>query len=266
MYWCKYGYRPTKRLFLSKLRRYWNPVKIMLPTFCLVAFLTIPAAHGAGISDLLKAFPSTSASGSLQRNDTLASGLKEALSVGTKNAVNLLSKKDGYFGNEAVKILLPENIRKAGDFLRLVGYQEEVDAFILSMNRAAEKAAPQAVDIFADAIKSISFEDARKIYNGGNTAATQYFKEKTSSKLAAAFRPEISKSMDQVGVTKAYKDMVGRYTALVPFGSVESLNLDNYVTNKALEGLFYELGQEEAKIRANPAARTTELLRKVFGK
>jgi hypothetical protein len=225
----------------------------------------IPVAHGADIGDLLKAFPSASSRES-QKNGTIASGLKEALSVGTKNAVNLLSKKDGYFGNEAVKILLPENIRKVGDFLRMVGYQEEVDAFILSMNRAAEKAAPRAVDIFADAIKSMSFEDARKIYNGGNTAATQYFKEKTSAKLAAAFKPDISLSMGQVGVTKAYKDMVGKYSALMPFASVEALNLDNYVTNKALDGLFYELGQEEAKIRANPAARTTELLRKVFGK
>ncbi len=233
--------------------------------FFLCAFLMIPVAHGADIGDLLKAFPSASSRES-QKNGTIASGLKEALSVGTKNAVNLLSKKDGYFGNEAVKILLPENIRKVGDFLRMVGYQEEVDAFILSMNRAAEKAAPRAVDIFADAIKSMSFEDARKIYNGGNTAATQYFKEKTSAKLAAAFKPDISLSMGQVGVTKAYKDMVGKYSALMPFASVEALNLDNYVTNKALDGLFYELGQEEAKIRANPAARTTELLRKVFGK
>jgi hypothetical protein len=180
--------------------------------------------------------------------------------------VGLLSKKDGYFGNEAVKILLPENIRKVGDVLRMAGYQKEVDAFIFSMNRAAEKAVPKAANIFAGAIKEMSFDDAKKILSGGDTAATNFFKEKTSSKLSAAFKPEISQSMNEVGVTKAYKDMLGRYTSLIPFGKVESLDLDTYVTNKSLDGLFYQLGREEANIRTNPAARTTDLLKKVFRK
>jgi len=241
-------------------------MKRVLLTVCMVLLMAGPAVHAADMTDLLKALPAIPAGGSAQDSGTVASGLKEALSVGTKNAVGLLSKKDGYFGNEAVKILLPENIRRAGDALRMAGYQKEVDAFVLSMNRAAEKAAPKAADIFAGAIQAMSIDDAQKILNGGNTAATEYFKSKTSSQLFNAFKPDISQSMNEVGVTKAYKAMTDRYTAMMPFAKMESLDLDTYVTNKSLDGLFHMVGQEEAKIRTNPAARTTELLKKVFAK
>jgi len=229
-------------------------------------FAAVPAARAADMTDLLKAVPLPAVTGTAQDSGTVASGLKEALSVGTKNAVGLLSKKDGYFANEAVKILLPENVRRVGDALRMAGYQKEVDAFVLSMNRAAEKAAPKAADIFAGAIREMSITDAQKILNGGNTAATEYFKSKTSKQLFEAFKPDIAQSMNEVGVTKAYKAMTDRYTALMPFAKAESLDLDRYVTNKSLDGLFYMVGQEETKIRTNPAARTTELLRKVFAK
>jgi len=241
-------------------------MKRVLLTVCMVLLMAGPAVHAADMTDLLKALPAIPAGGSAQDSGTVASGLKEALSVGTKNAVGLLSKKDGYFGNEAVKILLPENIRRAGDALRMAGYQKEVDAFVLSMNRAAEKAAPKAADIFAGAIQAMSIDDAQKILNGGNTAATEYFKSKTSSQLFNAFKPDISQSMNEVGVTKAYKAMTDRYTAMMPFAKMDSLDLDTYVTNKSLDGLFHMVGQEEAKIRTNPAARTTELLKKVFTK
>ena len=233
---------------------------------CLVCFLGVPAAPAADVMDLLKSAPLPAVTGPAQDSATVASGLKEALSVGTKNAVGLLSGKDGYFANEAVKILLPENVRRLGDALRMAGYQKEVDAFVLSMNRAAEKAAPRAADIFAGAIREMSITDAQKILGGGNTAATEYFKSKTSTQLFDAFKPDISKSMSEVGVTRAYKAMTDRYTSMVPFAKVESLDLDRYVTNKSLDGLFYMVGQEETKIRTNPAARTTELLRKVFAK
>jgi len=241
-------------------------MKRVLLTVCMVLLMAGPAVHAADMTDLLKALPAIPAGDSAQDSGTVASGLKEALSVGTKNAVGLLSKKDGYFGNEAVKILLPENIRRAGDALRMAGYQKEVDAFVLSMNRAAEKAAPKAADIFAGAIQAMSIDDAQKILNGGNTAATEYFKSKTSSQLFDAFKPDISQSMNEVGVTKAYKAMTDRYTAMMPFAKMDSLDLDTYVTNKSLDGLFHMVGQEEAKIRTNPAARTTELLKKVFTK
>ncbi len=240
-------------------------MKKTLVAACLVLSLGL-TAHAADMTDLLKSVPLPTAAGPGQDSGTVASGLKEALSVGTKNAVGALSKTNGYFGNEAVKILLPENVRRVGDALRMAGYQKEVDAFILSMNRAAEKAAPKAADIFAGAIREMSITDAQKILNGGNTAATEYFKSKTSTQLFDAFKPDISQSMNEVGVTKAYKAMTDRYTAMMPFAKVESLDLDRYVTNKSLDGLFYMVGQEETKIRTNPAARTTELLRKVFAK
>jgi hypothetical protein len=196
----------------------------------------------------------------------VAAGLKEALATGTGNAVQSLSKTDGYFGDAAAKILMPAKMQQAADVLKKAGYQREVDDFILSMNRAAEQAAPKARPIFEDAVKKMSFEDAQKILNGGNTAATDYFKTKTSSELTAAFKPTIAESMNKVGVTQSYKAMTDRYTSMVPFGKTDAFDLDSYVTQKSLDGLFVKVGQEEAKIRTNPAARTTDLLKKVFAK
>ncbi|MEN6615253.1 MAG: DUF4197 domain-containing protein, partial [Syntrophorhabdus sp.] len=195
---------------------------------------------------------------------TIASGLKDALSVGTRNAVNLVGSPNGYFGNQAIKILLPDTIQKGAELAAKIGYQKEVDEFILSMNRAAEKAAPKAAGYFAEAIKQMTIEDARKILSGGNTAATEYFKSKTSRKLYDEFKPSVSTSMNQVGVTRTYNAMMGKIPS-VPFANRESVDLDHYVTEKALDGLFYMLGQEEQKIRTSPAARTTDLLKKVFG-
>lgn len=194
-----------------------------------------------------------------------ASGLKEALSIGASNAITSVSKKDGYFSNEMIKIPIPEKIRKATDVLKKAGFQKQVDDFVLSMNRAAEKAAPQAGSIFSKAITEMSIDDAEKILKGGDTAATEYFKSKTFDQLYAAFNPIISSSMNDVGATRAYKEMMGKYES-IPFMKKESVDLDNYVTNKALDGIFYMLGQEEKKIRTNPAARVTDLLKTVFGK
>jgi len=182
-----------------------------------------------------------------ESNDsTIISGLKEALSIGTGNAVKNVSQVDGYFGNQVIKILMPEKIQNVADILRKVGYQKQVDDFVLSMNRAAEKAAPQAASIFVDAIKGMTIEDARKILNGGDTAATEFFKRKTHDKIYDAFKPIVSSSMNEVGVTRSYKEMIGKYESL-PFMSKESVDLDHYVTNKAMDGLFYMVGQEEKK-------------------
>jgi hypothetical protein len=196
----------------------------------------------------------------------VTAGLKEALAVGTGNAVQMLSKSNGYFGDAAVKILMPEKMQKAAEVLKKAGYQKEVDDFILSMNRAAEQAAPKARPIFEDAVKKMSFDDAQKILKGGNTAATDYFKAKTSSQLTDAFKPVVSDSMNQVGATRSYKALTDRYNSMVPFGKMDSFDLDSYVTQKSLDGMFLKVGQEEAKIRTNPAARTTDLLKKVFTK
>ena len=209
--------------------------------------------------------PSGQTAGKGLDDSTIVSGLKEALSIGTKNAVSSVSKLNGYFGNEAIKILLPDKIQKAAELLGKLGYQKQVDEFIMSMNHAAEKAAPKAVSYFGDAIKGMSIEDARKILSGGNTAATDYFKTKTSAKLYDEFKPSVSESMNQVGVTQKYNTMMDKVPA-VPFAKPESVDLNRYVTIKALDGLFHMVGQEEQKIRTNPAARTTDLLKKVFGK
>lgn len=199
-------------------------------------------------------------------SETTIAGLKEALSIGTNNAILSVSKVDGYFKNEAIKILLPKNIQNVANILSKIGYQKEVDEFVLSMNRAAERAAPKARDIFITAIRDMTIEDAIKILNGGDTAATDYFKSKTFDKLYDSFKPIISKSMNEVGTTKAYKNLTDKYLAAVPFSGTESFNLDHYVTTKALDGLFYMVALEEKKIRTDPAARVTELLRKVFGR
>lgn len=195
----------------------------------------------------------------------IISGLKEALQIGTDQAVHLTGKTDGYFLNQMIKILMPEKLKTFEKGLRAVGYGPQVDEFVLSMNRAAEKAAPTAKDIFWGAIKEMTFDDARKILSGNDTAATEYFKGKTTNKLTAAFKPVVSKSMNEVGVTRQYKELVGRYES-IPFVKKESFDLDQYVVTKALDGLFYMVGEEEKKIRKNPAARTTDLLKEVFGK
>jgi uncharacterized protein DUF4197 len=195
----------------------------------------------------------------------IGSGLKEALKVGTENTVNLTGRPDGYFMNQAIKILMPPKLQSVEKGLRVVGYGPQVDEFILSMNRAAERAAPSAKNIFWDAIGEMTFDDARKILSGGDTAATEYFKTKTTGKLTTAFRPVVEKTTNEVGVTRQYKELLGRAEA-IPFLKVESLDVDTYVVGKALDGLFHVLGEEERKIRTNPAARVTDLLKEVFGK
>lgn len=196
-------------------------------------------------------------------DDMVASGLKEALSIGTQNAVEWVSQVDGYFSREMIKIVMPEKLGNVAEVLGKVGFHQQVDDFILSMNRAAEKAAPEAASIFGAAIKEMTLEDARGILEGGDTAATDYFRTKTSDAIYEQFKPIISSSMNDVGVTRSYKGLMDKYTSL-PFMESERIDLDDYVTEKALDGLFYMLGQEEEKIRTNPASRVTDLLKKVF--
>lgn len=226
--------------------------------FCLAA-----TVH-AGLLDKAKEFiQKENAASGRPDTATIVAGLKEALAVGTKNAVKNVSALDGYYRNPQIKIPMPKNLRKTERILRNVGLGKEVDRFVLSMNRAAEKAAPRAKSIFIDAVTSMTFTDAKNILRGGNTAATDYFKRKTYKKLYGSFKPIIASATSQVGVTRKYKGMMKKAasTGLVKEPSVD---LDQYVTDKALEGLFYMLAQEEHKIRTDPAARVTELLKKVF--
>jgi hypothetical protein len=195
--------------------------------------------------------------------ETIIKGLKEALSVGTDDAVKKVSQVDGYLGNEAIKILMPEKIRNVADMLKKVGFQKEVDDFVISMNRAAEGAAPKATNYFIDAIKALTIDDAKKILNGEDTAATDYFRDKTYDQLFSEFKPSVSSSMGAAGVTRFYKDMMDEYLKL-PFVKKVSFDLDDYVTTKSIDGLFLMVAEEEKKIRTDPAARVTDILKKVF--
>ena len=234
------------------------------------AFAGTASAQMPKFDDLMKEVDkatkgTTGAKAGTSDDKTNAAGIKEALAVGTERAVSSLARVDGYFGNASVKIPMPSNLQTVADVARMAGYQKQVDEFILSMNRAAEAAAPVASRYFGDAIREMSLQDVRGILSGGNTAATQYFRGKTNDKLYAAFKPVVSQKVGEVGVARTYKDMMGRYES-VPLVSKQSLDIDDYVTNKSLDGLFFMVGEEEKKIRANPAARTTELLKTVFGK
>lgn len=217
----------------------------------------------AQLPDLLKRFPQFPSSGAGLGDARIGEGLKEALRVGTEHAVNLTGRVDGYFANQAIKILMPERLKSLEQGLRLIGQGERVDELVLGMNRAAERAAPYAREIFVDAIGEMSIDDAHKILAGTDTAATDYFKDTTTPKLTAAFQPIVERSMNEVGVARQYKDLLAQARS-IPFFRVEDYDLDRYVVGKSLDGLFHVVGEEERKIRTNPTARTTELLREVF--
>lgn len=193
-----------------------------------------------------------------------SSGLKEALQIGTEHAVDLTGTTDGFLKNEAIKILMPEKLRMAEKGLRMAGMGAKLDEFELSMNRAAEKAAPAARGIFKEAVTKMTFDDARKIFTGGNTSATEYFKGKTSAELTTAFKPTVESAMGETGVMQQYKQLAGSIPS-VPFMKSQSLDITDYVVGKTLDGLFFMLGEEEKKIRTNPAAQITPLLKEVFG-
>jgi hypothetical protein len=218
----------------------------------------VSTAGNSGIQDVLRGV--TSSSQSLTLGEIVA-GLKEALNVGTSNAVHFTSRTDGYYRNPQIKIPLPEKVVKAENLLRMAGMGPKVDAFELSMNRAAERAAPEAKALFVQTIQQMSFSDARKILNGRENEATLYFRDRTYTQLAQRFKPLVHTAMSEVGVTSAYQKMTAGLSSL-QLG--ESLDLDQYVTGKALDGLFFMLAQGETKIRQDPAARVTDLLKKVF--
>ena len=197
-------------------------------------------------------------------SSTIASGLKEALEVGTQRGSDQLSSVDGFFKDAAIKILMPAEAKKVESSLRSVGLGSQVDNAILSMNRAAEDATKSAAPIFVNAIKQMTIEDAVGILKGGDFAATNYLKSKTTTALTEAFRPVIEKSLIKVDATKYWNTLFTNYNRFSP----DKINpdLSAYVTEKALAGIFYQVSLEEQKIRKDPLAQTTDLLKKVFGK
>ena len=220
---------------------------------------------GSAASDLLSEPTTINAVTSSLDTNTIISGLKEALNKGAQLAINNVSKTDGYLANELIRIAMPPELQQASDLMRKFGLSAQADQFEQSMNHAAEKAAPEATKIIVAAIKNMSIEDANKILQGSDDAATQYFKDNTSTQLGKLFRPTVTKSLNQVGTTKYYNDLAGQIASIPILGETVNLDLPGYVTEQALTGLFAMIAIEEKKIRDNPAARTTELLKQVFG-
>jgi len=196
--------------------------------------------------------------------DKIIAGLKQALQVSTGKAVSLTGKTDGFLKNQAIKILLPPKLEPIGRGLRMLGMGSKVDELETGMNRAAEQATPQAKQIFLAALKEMTFEDARHILTGDDTAATEYFKKSGSARLTTAFSPIVHRAMQNVGVVQQYD----RVLSSAPGGSTlaSEFDLDKYVVGKTLDGLFHVLGDEEKEIRKNPAAQTSALLKEVFGR
>ncbi len=197
-------------------------------------------------------------------NDEIVAGLKEALVVGSEKGSTVLSRTDGFFANAALKILMPPEARKIENSLRKLGLDKQVDDAILTMNRAAEDACKSAAPIFTNAIRQMSFQDALGILKGSDTAATGYLRGKTTAELTSAFRPVIEQSLQKVDATKHWNTLITSYNRF----SLQKVNPDlaAYVTERALSGIFFQVAIEEKNIRQDPLARTSEILRKVFGK
>ena len=244
-------------------------LKRTIPSLLLAAVLFLLATPAqSGFWDRMKSIlnQKEEASRPTPSRGEVTQGLKEALEIGTRRAVQEASREGGFTDNPLIRIPIPPRFQKVAGLLERLGYKDQVDAFKASMNRAAEKASAEAAPIFIRAIKEMSFQDAMKIWKGGDTAATQYFQEKTQKPLYEAFRPVVHRAMGETGVTQRYEELVGMPRVKTMAGLMgANLDLDDYVTNGALKGLFTLLGREERKIRKDPTARTTELLKRLFG-
>ena len=223
--------------------------------------------QGKGLLDKAEGGTSSGTSGASLSQGEIGAGLKDALKVASQRVVSRVGKVDGYNGDPAIRIPLPETLQKIQGPLKSVGAGGMLDDLQLKMNRAAEQAAPKALNIFVDAASKMSITDARAILTGPQDAATQYFKRTTTDSLTKSFRPIVDGTLSQVGAVKTFNGVKSQASSL-PFGAgqeVGSFNLTDFTVGKALDGLFHYLASEEAAIRSNPAARTTDLLKKVFG-
>jgi hypothetical protein len=237
---------------------------VLLITFLSIAAFSFAQSKSKGLLGSVKdAIGKTKGGSSSLSNEEIIAGLKEALSQGATNSSGKLSAADGFFKDAAVKILMPEEVRKVEKKMRTLGMGKMVDNAILSMNRAAEDASKSAAPIFLSAIKGMSVSDALNILRGPDTAATGYLRKTTTNPLTDAFRPVVEASLVKVDATKYWKDVFSVYNKF----STEPVNTDinAYVTEKALYGIFFYVAEEEKKIRKDPAARATDVLKKVFG-
>lgn len=216
------------------------------------------------LKDIVSTKTSKGGGGGITENEA-GQGIKEALSQGVTNAVLNLNKTDGFFGSDIYKMLLPPDAKKIETTLRNIGMGAEVDKAILAINRGAEDAVGYAKPIFVDAIKQMTLTDALNIVKGNKDAATQYFKQKTTQQLVAAFTPSVKSSLEKTNATKYYADIVNTYNKLPTTFNKINPDLVSFVVGKAVDALFDQVAKEEANIRANPVARTTDILKKVFG-
>lgn len=233
-----------------------------LPALLCTALLAGCANLPPGLDGILGAPASAEGTGGGIGPNQAAQGLKEALQLGTTRAVDRLCVPDGFWLNRDARIPLPESLRGAEKTLRALGQGKTVEDFQLSLNRAAEAAVPEATRIFAAAIRGMSFDDAVAILHGPSNAATQYFRGKTEAELAARFRSTVVMATSRTGATRKYKELSGKLATWAPGFQPE--DIDSYVANRAVGSLFTALAQEESRIRRDPAARSTELLKKVF--
>jgi len=237
-------------------------IKILTVMMCLFASITMEAQI---INNLINgANTIINGSGQSLSNDEVVKGLKEALTVGSNNSSTNASKTDGFFKNTAIKIPFPPDAKKMESELRKIGMGKDCDKFILTINRAAEEAAKESAPIFVNAVKSMSITDGISILKGSDDAATAFLKSKTSADLKTKFKPVVSKAIQKVELTKYWNPLAKAYNRM-PFVQKVNPDLEEYTTQKALDGLFKLLAQEELKIRKDPLARVSDILKKVFG-
>lgn len=234
----------------------------------LTSFTLQSCAQGINIKDIKNQVENTvntvTGGNTNLSNDEIIRGLKEALNVGTNNSTAKASQLDGYYKNPLIKIPFPPEAQQVKTTVENLGMKPQVDKFVMTLNRAAEEAAKEAKPIFVNAITSMSIQDGLSILKGNDDAATQYLKSKTQAELNAKFSPVVKRAIQKVELTKYWKPIVTQYNK-VPFVQKVNPDLDKYVTDKALEGLFKLVAEEETKIRKDPAARISDILRKVFG-
>ena len=237
--------------------------RLLLNFSLLFCGLTTVACTATQISSALQTYSDLTGDGGELTTAEVIEGLKEALVIGAENSTAATSKLDGFFGNPEIRIPFPPEIEEVQTRLRQLGLNKLVDDFNLSINRAAEKASAEATALFINAISSMTVEDAWGILKGKEDAATEYLKRTTSAQLENKFRPIISNALESVNATKYYEEITTAYNRIPLVNKVDT-DLTNYVNNKALDGLFLMVAREEAKIRKDPVARTTELLQRVF--
>jgi hypothetical protein len=229
----------------------------------LLVFLAMASTQASAQINLGELFKKIPGGGVSEKDASL--GIKEALTQGVTKAVLNLHKTDGFYGSELYRMLLPPDSQKAEKALRRIGLGSQVDKAILAINRGAEDAVGSATPIFTNAIKEMTVTDALGIVRGNKDSATQYFRRKTSQELIAAFTPPVKTSLDKTNATRYYADIANTYNRLPTTFDKVNPDLSAYVVGKAVDALFDQIAKEEANIRANPLARTTEILKKVFG-